>query len=71
MRRRAGEAADLILRTLIEADARALTLTELGERSGLANSTVHDNVKQLCKSGRLQASTDGHGTVWVSLCEAR
>lgn len=71
MRRPAGEAAGLILRTLAEADAPALTLTELRERSGLANATVRDNVKQLCKAGRLQASTDGHGTVWVSLCEGQ
>lgn len=71
MRRPAGEAADLILRTLVEADAPALTFSELRERSGLSNGTIHDNVKQLSKAGRLQASTDGHGTVWLSLCEGQ
>lgn len=69
MHRPPSEAGELILRALADADSPALTLAELQERSGLPDDTVHDNVKQLRKAGMVQTSKDGHGTVWVSLCE--
>jgi DNA-binding IclR family transcriptional regulator len=69
MRRRTGEAAELIVRALADTGSPALTLAELEERTGLPNATIHDNVKALRKVGKIEASKDGHGTLWLSLCD--
>lgn len=67
MRRTAGEAAELIRSALTATGAPALTLAQLQERTGLANATIHDNIKRLCKSGEVRTSEDGHGTLWVGM----
>jgi len=48
------DAKDQILLKLVEADAR-LTYAEIGERVGLAPSTVHDRIRKLEKSGVIKA----------------
>ncbi len=48
------DAKDQILLKLVEADAR-LTYAEIGERVGLAPSSVHDRIRKLEKSGVIKA----------------
>ena len=66
MRRPAGEAAELINAVLTESQSPAVTLAELVERTGLPSATVRDNVKSLCKMGKVETSKDGHGTLWIA-----
>lgn len=61
--------AELILGALADAHSPALTLAELQERSGLSNAIVHDQLNQLLNAGKVQISKDGHGIVWVTLCD--
>jgi DNA-binding IclR family transcriptional regulator len=66
MRRPRGEAADLILRALDAVGDVALTCSDLQERTSLSAATLQENLKALCKAGKVDTSRDGHGFVWVS-----
>jgi hypothetical protein len=61
--------ADLIIRTLTEVGSPALTVEDLEEHTGLSSAAVQNQVKWLCRAGNVATSEDGHGTLWVRLCD--
>jgi DNA-binding IclR family transcriptional regulator len=67
MRRAKGEAAQLILHELAEANPRALSYSELSARTSLPVATLHDNVKALVKQGKIRCTKGRHGMVLVTL----
>ncbi|MGZ2413116.1 DNA-binding IclR family transcriptional regulator [Sphingomonas sp. F9_3S_D5_B_2] len=69
MRRPAGQAAELILKTVSDAHPEGLTYAQLRERSALPGGTIHDNVRALRKQGKIDSFKGGDGVVWICLPE--
>ena len=69
MRRPYGQAAELIMKAVNDAHPEGVTLNDLRERTGLRPNTVHDNVKDLRKQGKIETFKEDPRTVWVRLPE--